>query len=273
MSLFAGSDTGLPPVRQPPLEIATDVFLLRGIYRTESMSTNLNSMLIRGSEPVLVDTGMGIHREQWFEDIAALVPPGAVRWIFVSHDDFDHTGNLLEALQRFPDAMLVVNRASSWRTANSFGIPEARIRTVVEGEEFTLGERKFRALRPPVYDSPYTLGLFDAASRVYYASDAFCAPMPVDPVDCVDEMPDSAWAEGMALYHQNSLCPWIGLVDPVRFRAEVDRLAALGPALIAGAHTPLIAERSLQRALELMAGLPSAVATRLELAGVGTRLD
>jgi len=272
VSLFSGPDSSLPQVRQPPLEIAEDVFLLRGLYRTEAMSTNLNSMLIRGAEPVLVDTGMVIHREQWFEDVASLVPPESVRWIFVTHDDCDHTGNLLEALERFPRATVVVNRASSWRTATSFGIVEERIRTVAEGEQFALGSRQLLAQRPPVFDSPYTLGLFDAASRVYYASDAFCAPMPVEPVDRVDEMPDSVWEEGMALYHHNSLCPWIVLVDPDKFRSEVNRLSALAPALIAGAHTPLVPRNSVPRALELMAGLPTAVARRLELTGVGAPL-
>ncbi len=263
----------LPPVRQAPQEIADDVFVLRGVYRTSSMSTNLNSMLIRGDEPVLVDTGMVIHRENWFEDVGSLVDLQAVRWIFVTHDDCDHTGNLLEALARCPNASLVCNRASSWRTSASFGIAPERIRTVGEGETFSLGRREFRAQRPPVFDSPYTLGLFDAASGVYYASDAFCTPMPVDPVDAVNEMPEAMWAEGMAKYHQNSLCPWISLVDRQKFRAEVGRLAALDLQAIAGAHTPLIPATSLELALELLAELPASVPATLQLDGVGAALS
>lgn len=273
MSFFSGTDEALPSVRQAPLEIAEGIFVIRGIHRTSSMSTNLNSMLIRAREPVLVDTGMVIHREQWFEDVFSLVEPGEVRWIFVTHDDCDHTGNLLEALERCPNAALVTNRASSWRTAASFGIPQQRIRTVAEGESFTLGDRGMIAQRPPVFDSPYTLGLFDTATRVYYASDAFCTPMPVDPLDRVDEMPEKEWAAGMAKYHQNSLCPWISLVDPARFAAVVDRLAALGIGAIAGAHTPAITGEAVGRALALMKALPANAASELHLAGVGTPLS
>lgn len=272
MSLFNPSDAEKPPVRQAPLEIAPDTFLLRGVYCAGNMSTNLNAMLIRGDEPVLIDTGMAIYREIWWEDVCSLVEPEAIRWIFITHDDLDHTGNLLAALDRCPKADVIVNQASSWRTSVTFGIEQARIRTVANGEAFSLGDRQCIALRPPVFDSPYTLGLYDAGTGIYYASDAFCAPMPATPIDRVDEMPEEQWAKGMALYHQNSLCPWISLVDQARFSAEVDRLAALEIEAIASAHSPLIPRQSVAQALALMAGLPAATATALEIGGVGRSL-
>jgi flavorubredoxin len=236
------------------------------------MLTNLNSILIRAREPVLVDTGMVTNREQWFEDVFSLIQPNEVRWIFVTHDDCDHTGNLVEALKRCPNAMVVTNKAASWRTAAAFGIPHERIRTVNNGETFNLGDRTFRAIRPPVFDSPYMLGLFDTTTRVYYASDAFCSPMPIDPVDLVDEMPALFWAEGMAKYHHTSLCPWIALVDPAKFQAEINKVVGLGIKAIAGAHTPVIPETSVQQAFGLLASVPFNVAPPLNLDGVGVSL-
>ena len=55
---------------------------------------HLNSLVIQGPEPVIVDTGAALLREQWAEQVFGLVEPDAVRWIFLSHDDADHTGNL-----------------------------------------------------------------------------------------------------------------------------------------------------------------------------------
>ncbi|TGD72317.1 MBL fold metallo-hydrolase [Mangrovimicrobium sediminis] len=272
MSLFATPDDDLPPVRQAPLEIAESVWVIRGIYRTSAMSTNLNAMVIGGREPMLVDTGMGVLRESWLEDVFSLVEPEAVRWIFVTHDDFDHTGNLMEALARCPNARLIVNRASSWRTCASFGIPESRVHTVTEGETFELGGRRLQALRPPVFDSPYTLGMLDLQTRAYYASDAFCTPMPVEPVDRVDEMPEVFWTQGMAKYHQNSLCPWIALVDMEKFRPQVERLSALDLQVIAGAHTPVIPHDCVNDALAMMAALPETAPASLHLEGVGAAL-
>ena len=38
-----------------------------------------NSMVIRGREPIVVDTGAPIHRDHWFEQVFSLVDPGDVR--------------------------------------------------------------------------------------------------------------------------------------------------------------------------------------------------
>jgi flavorubredoxin len=64
----------------------------------------INSMVILGKEPVIVDTGTPANRKQWLDDVFSLVEPEDVRWIFLSHDDVDHTGNLDEALTARPNA-------------------------------------------------------------------------------------------------------------------------------------------------------------------------
>jgi len=202
---------------------------------------------------------MAINRESWFEDIFSLVQPDEVRWIFVTHDDFDHAGNLREALQRCPNAQLITSHSESSRTSVSLGVASERMRMVDTGQSFDVGDRSLRALRPPVYDSPYTRGLFDPATGVYYSSDAFCAPMPEGPVDWVDQIPPQLWAEGMAKFHHFSLCPWISMVDEVRFRAEVGKLAELDIKVIVGAHTPPMRGASVPRAYQLLASLPSAI--------------
>lgn len=245
--------------RQLPLEVATDTFLIRALTPSIGGSwTNLNSMVIRGAEPIVVDTGMVTNREDWFEDVFSLVPPEDVRWIFITHNDSDHSGNLIEALERCPNARLITSRGESYRCWASFGIPFERMRLVDSGEVFDLGDRMLRVMRPPVYDSPYTRGLFDPTTSVYYASDAFCAPMPGEPVDWVDEIPERAWADGMAKFHHVSLCPWVSLVDRSLFKAEVDKLVGLGIDVILGAHTPAIRGERVTSAFEELANLPSA---------------
>ncbi len=256
MSIFAEQDSVRPSIRQYPLEVAKDTFVIRANHCTAATSTSLNSMLIRGAEPIVVDTGMAIHREAWFEDLFSLIDADELRWIFITHDDLDHTGNLTAALERCPNAKLVVNRNSSWRTSVSFGIPHERIKTVEEGVTFETGGRSLEAIRPPVYDSPYTLGLWDCQTRVYYASDAFCAPMPAEPVDWAHEIPEAMWIEGFAKYHHYSLCPWVGQVDHAKFRAQVRQLQDLGIATIVGAHTPPIAGETLSQAFGQLADLP-----------------
>src|SRR5690606_28348558 len=105
-----------------------------------------------------------------------------VKWIFISHDDIDHTGNLQQALEMCPNATLV----SSWfqveRLTAGFNLPLHRMRWVNDGETFEAGNRTFAAIRPPIYDSPTTRGLYDPKTGLYWGSDCFAAPVqqPVD---------------------------------------------------------------------------------------------
>jgi flavorubredoxin len=249
-----------PTPRQPPLQVAPETFLVRAVQRSlgSALTTNHNSLVIRAAEPVIVDTGMVTNRVEWLEDVFALVEPQDVRWIYLTHDDDDHSGNLSEAIDRCPNATIVMSWAAMGRTCAAFDIPRERVQPVDDGQTFDAGDRTLRAVRPPVYDSAYTRGLFDPTTRVLHAADAFCAPMPAEPVDRVDQIPVQMWEEGFALFHHASLCPWVTIVDEGKFAAEVRRLAAIGADLIVGSHTPVITGPSIARAFELLAGLPSA---------------
>jgi flavorubredoxin len=219
--------------------------------------TNLNSAVILAREPVIVDTGMVTHRETWFEDVLSLVRPSEVRWIYITHTDSDHAGNLVEALEVFPNAKVVISHGESYRASAAMGIPFDRFKVLNNWETFDVGNHALRSIRPPVYDSPYTRGLFDHTTGVFYSADAFCAPMPHGPIDRVDEIPLGLWAQGMVQYHYKSLCPWVGMVNPVLFQEEIQRLADLTVKVIVSAHCPVIGTPSINRAFELMAQLPS----------------
>src|SRR5512146_1574454 len=93
-----------------PIETAPETFLIPNLAPAgPDLLLPVNSMVIRGAEPVIVDTGAPVHREQWLEKVLSLVDPEDVRWIFLSHDDPDHTGGLLDILELAPQATLVTN--------------------------------------------------------------------------------------------------------------------------------------------------------------------
>lgn len=250
-----------PPIHQPPLEVAPDTFLIRSAQPAfgAPMSVNLNSLVIRSSEPVIVDTGTVANRDHWIDDVFGLVDPEDVRWIFISHDDDDHLGNLAESMERCSNATLVVNWAATERMGASFALPPERMRWVDDGGSLDVGDRTLRAVRPPVYDSPTTRGLFDPTTSVYWASDAFATPMGAEPVDRVDELPPPMWAEGMAMFQHHALSPWLSIVDEDRYGAEVAKVRGLGAEVIVSAHSPVISGPAVERAFDHLAALPSTV--------------
>ena len=72
---------------------------------------------------MIVDTGTPANREQWMTDVFSLVDPEDVRWVFLSHDDVDHSGNLDEVMTRCPNATLVCNWAMIERHTQLLRVP------------------------------------------------------------------------------------------------------------------------------------------------------
>ena len=161
-----------------------------------------------------------------------------MRWIFLSHDDVDHTGNLDEAMTACPNAQLVCNWAMVERHTNCFDFPLERCRWVMHGETFDVGDRTLHALRPPVFDSPTTRGLFDPTTGVYWAVDTFATPLP-DPQH--GRSPTSTRSSGTTactLFALGAVSPWLTMLDPTSTASYVDRVQNLDITTIASVSQP-----------------------------------
>ena len=64
-----------PTIYVAPTQVAPETFVIHQIQEAlgAPLFVYLNSMVIRGKEPVIVDTGTPANRKQWLEDVFALV--------------------------------------------------------------------------------------------------------------------------------------------------------------------------------------------------------
>lgn len=225
--------------RTSPQPIAPETWLIHNVAPTGPGFIGANSLLVRGAEPVIVDTGAPVHRRQWLEQVFSLVEPEDVRWIFLSHDDGDHTGALLDVLERCPRATLVTNFFTVERLRLEMPeLPLARMRWLEPGDSFDAGDRRMRLMLPPIFDGPTTRGLYDERSGVMWAVDSFASLLP-GPVHERADVPDELYDETFTLF--NSLVsPWHQFLDPRRYGRHVDSVAALRPGVVASAHGPVL---------------------------------
>nr|WP_062335722.1 MBL fold metallo-hydrolase [Herbidospora sakaeratensis] len=228
-----------------PHRIAPDTVLVPRLVPAADGFGFVNTMVITGREPVLVDTGSDVHRDQWLEDVFSVVEPADVRWIFISHDDPDHVGNLTTTLDLCPRATLVTGRLRHPPLD-----PRRRVRHIRADESFPAGDRTLTAIRPPFYDAPATLGLYDTRTGVYWAADCFGAVVPHPTADAAD-LPAEEHLESVDRF-ATALSPWRAWLDPVVFGGYVDRLAAMELTALATAHGPTITDRRIGPAFDVL---------------------
>jgi flavorubredoxin len=246
-----------PTIHVPPTLVAKDTYVIHQVQEAlgEPLFVYLNSMVILGREPVIVDTGTPANRSQWMEDVFSLVEPADVRWVFLSHDDVDHSGNLDEVLTACPNAQLVCSWAMVERHSNCFSFPLDRCRWIMHDESFDVGDRRLHAVRPPVFDSPTTRGLFDPSTGVYWAVDTFATPLP-DPKLAIADLDPEFWQFGMTMFAFGAVSPWLAMTDHTKFNQHIDTVQGLDITTIAACHSPVIEGPFIEQAFSRVRELP-----------------
>jgi flavorubredoxin len=250
----------LPSIHDVPATaphcIAPDTWLIPNLAPAgPGLYLPVNSMVIRGREPVIVDTGAPLHRALWLDKVFSVVEPEDVRWIFLSHDDGDHTGGLLEALERCPNATLVTNFFSVERLAlEKPALPLERMRWIEPGGSFDAGDRVLQLFRPPIFDGPTSRGLFDTKTRAMWIVDTFACLTPgsLDADDLTAEQLEQMSAMNSAV------SPWHAWLDRASYGRHVDAVEAYGATTVASAHGPTLRGERLDDAFDRLRGLAGA---------------
>ena len=244
-----------------PQRIARDTFLIPNLVAAQPGTyVFINSMVILAEQPVVVDTGAPLFRERWLDAVASVVDPADVRWVFLSHDDGDHIGNLADFLALAPDATVVTNFFSNERvsTDRPGEMPIQRQVWLEAGSSFDVGDRRLHLFRPPIFDGPTTRGLFDERTGTMWAVDSFAA-LTTGAVYDAPDLPADLYDGSFQLF--NSLVsPWHQWLDPRTYARHVNSIEAIAPTTIASAHGPVLRGAGIADAFDrvrAMAGQPN----------------
>ncbi len=228
---------------QQPFRIADETFVIPSYNPVPGVGLlYMNALVIRGKEPVLVDTGARIFSDQYIEAAFSLVDPEDVRWVFLSHEDRDHAGSVMRVLEMCPNAKLVTNALALGKLAEEWIIPPERCYFANSGETFDVGDRTLLALRPPLFDSSATRGLWDPTTEVFYASDAFGTMVSTE-YELGNDIPAADFEWGFNWFNRVNHV-WHGLADPAKVAALASNIRKLHPKILMSAHAPAAYDRT-----------------------------
>src|SRR4030042_3316790 len=128
----------------------------------------VNAFVIKAREPVLVDTGMGIDSEEFMKALESIIDPQDLKWVWITHDDADHIGNIQKVLEASPMARLAANALSVLRMSTAWSVPMHRVYWLNPGDRIRVGDRELTAIRPPLFDNPTPSGLYDDKSEAFF---------------------------------------------------------------------------------------------------------
>ncbi len=242
---------------EAPYQAAPDVHVLPTSVPLPGVGVlPVNAYVLLAEEPVLIDSGLGADGPQFVDALSSIIDPAALRWVWLTHDDGDHTGNLQRVLELAPQARLVTHAFSALRMASWWPVPLERVHAVRVGDRLAVGDRTLRAVAPPLYDNPMSTGLVDEATGALFSVDSFGAFLP-EPTQDAAEVPHDALAGGMRAW-ATADSPWANIVDRQRFGAVLDGVRRLQPTRIFSSHLPAANGTSLETFLQVLESVPDA---------------
>lgn len=216
--------------------VAPETRMLSAYFPVPGMGVlPINAFVIRGTEPVLVDTGLVALQQDFMARLSEAIDPADLRWIWLTHTDADHVGNLAAVLDAAPQARVVTTFLGMGKLM-LLGLPVERVHLLNPGQELDAGDRSLRAISPPTFDAPETTGLFDTTTRALFSADCFGALM-AEPAETAEAMPADALREGGVGWAAVD-APWLHGTDRAQLAARLNAMRELAPEAILGSHLP-----------------------------------
>lgn len=238
-----------------PFQVVPDVVVLPAHFSIPGMGfLPVNAFVIKAEEPVLIDAGMGIDSDDFMAALESIINLRDLRWVWITHDDADHTGSMQKVLEVAPKARLVAYSLAVLRMSTVWPIPMDRVYWLNPGDSIRVGDRNLIAVRPPLFDNPTTIGIYDDKSEALFSADCFGAIVP-SPVRNVEDLAWDELSQGMITWATGD-SPWVHMVEPSVFNRALDSIRQTDPKMIFSGHLPSALGKT-EQFLDSIAGVPA----------------
>jgi metallo-beta-lactamase superfamily protein len=221
--------------------IGTDVTVLSDYAEVPGIGfLPVNTFVLHGEQPLVIDTGLSNPDKDFVGELAEVIDPEDVRWVWITHPDRDHTGGLWKLLEAAPNARLVSTFIGVGIMSCEWTVPMDRVYLLNPGQKLDLGDRTVTGYRPPLFDNPATVGLLDDKTGTLFSSDCFGGPMSSAELATGGDVRAVSEAERRAaqLLWAAIDSPWVLNVDERKFATSVDGFRRLDPSAILSTHLP-----------------------------------
>ena len=189
-----------------------------------------NSYAIVDEKIAIMDSVEAGFLQQWLDNINTVLDGRTPDYLIVQHMEPDHSANIHNFMQAYPEAKIVASCRAFTMMKNFFGTdyPDRQI-TVCEGDTLSLGKRTLSFYAATMVHWPEVIVTYDDQDKVLFTADAFGKFGALD----VEE----AWEDEARRYY-------IGIVGKYGMQTQklLRKAAPLDIRKICSLHGPVLSE-------------------------------
>lgn len=189
-----------------------------------------NSYVIMDEKIAVVDSVDANFKHEWLDNIADVLGSRKPDYIIVQHMEPDHSANVLNFVNTYPDAKIVANKKTFVMLEQFFNSDFEGKKVVVEdGESLSLGKHNLTFVFAPMVHWPEVMMTYDSTDKLLFSADGFGKFGAIDA--------DEEWADEARRYY-------IGIVGKYgsQVQAVLKKAAQLDIQTICPLHGPILKE-------------------------------
>lgn len=152
-------------------DYAIDLF--EGMYKVPN-GIAYNSYVIMDEKIAVIDTVDAAFTEEWLGKLQKVLEGRKPDYLIVQHMEPDHSANILNLLEEYPETTLVGSAKAFTMMKNYFGTEFEENRLVVsDGDELCLGKHTLTFVTALMVHWPEVIMTYDSADKVLFSADGF----------------------------------------------------------------------------------------------------
>ena len=133
-----------------------------------------NSYAIVDEKIAIMDTVDINFSEEWLNNIKTTLNGKAPDYLVVQHMEPDHSANIVNFIDAYPDAKIVSSDKAFKMMQNFFGVDFSGKSIIVkDGDTLSLGGRELKFFTAPMVHWPEVIVTYDTADKVLFSADGF----------------------------------------------------------------------------------------------------
>jgi len=133
-----------------------------------------NSYVITDSKIAVFDTVEKNFKEEWIDNLKAVLGGKKPDYLIVSHMEPDHSANIYNFCDTYPEAKIIASEKAFTMMKNFFGTDFGDKKIVVnDGDIISLGKHVLKFISAPMVHWPEVTVIYDMTDKVLFSADAF----------------------------------------------------------------------------------------------------
>jgi len=112
--------------------------------------------------------------KEWFENLSEVLGDKQPDYLIISHLEPDHSANLSEVIELYPDIRIVSNEKLFGMLPQFFNVDIADRKVVVkEGDSLSLGKHELHFVMAPMVHWPEVMVTYESTDKILFSADGF----------------------------------------------------------------------------------------------------